>query len=187
MNRGAHWMKPALAAALLTAHSLAFGAVAEPTEPEHRGGRSGQYQQRVAPPPAARQAPGGTVVGRLPTAPAPQAARPQQQQVFRPAPPPPVARGYQQPSYAPPPQQRPRYEAERRDGGRRYNNRGVAIGVGAAIIGATLGYRYYRGPNRDNVYDRCDRNFPEFDYDTGTFTNEDGDRELCPYLRAYID
>jgi hypothetical protein len=98
-----------------------------------------------------------------------------------------VARGYQQPSYAPPPQQRPRYEAERRDGGRRYNNRGIAIGVGAAIIGATLGYRYYRGPNRDNVYDRCDRNFSEFDYDTGTFTNEDGDRELCPYLRAYID
>jgi hypothetical protein len=104
-----------------------------------------------------------------------------QPQVYRQAP---------QPGYAPPPQ-RPRYEADRRaydgDRGRRYNNRGVAIGVGAAIIGATLGYRYYRGPNRDNVYDRCDRNFPEFDYDTGTYTNEDGDREICPYLRPYID
>lgn len=90
---------------------------------------------------------------------------------------------------APPP---PRYEARRNDGDRRYNrdrryDRGIAIGVGAAIIGATLGYRYYRGPNRESVYDRCDRNFPEFDYDTGTFTNDDGDRELCPYLRPYID
>jgi hypothetical protein len=183
--RSAKWLKPVLAVALLAAQTVAFGAVAETAEREHKV-RPGTAAQRGGPPPAARQAPSGAVVGRSPAAPAPQAARPQQQQVFRPAPPPPAARGYQQPSYAPPPQ-RPRYEAERRDGGRRYNNRGIAIGVGAAIIGATLGYRYYRGPNRDNVYDRCDRNFSEFDYDTGTFTNEDGDRELCPYLRAYID
>jgi hypothetical protein len=138
--------------------------------------RQPQQQQRQSPPI-------GTVLGRLPSGPPPQVAR---------TAPPPVARHLPQPSYSPPPP-RPRYEVERRhDGGRRHDgdrryNRGIAIGVGAAIIGATLGYRYYRGPNRDNVYDRCDRNFPEFDYDTGTFTNEDGDRELCPYLRAYVD
>ena len=119
------------------------------------------------------------MLGRIPTGPPPPAARtspPPARVVIQPRPQP-----YARPA---PPQQR--YEARRNDGDRRYN-RGVAIGVGAAIIGATLGYRYYRGPSRDSIYDRCDRNFPEFDYDTGTFTNEDGDRELCPYLRPYID
>ena len=85
---------------------------------------------------------------------------------------------------------RPRYEPERRrevvrsydgDGDRRRRN--VARGVGAAIIiGSIIAYSSYRGPNRDNVYSRCARNFPDFDYDTGTFENEDGDRETCPYL-----
>jgi hypothetical protein len=183
--RRAKWLKPALAAALLAAQTLAFSAVAETAEPEHKG-RQAAPAQRGGPPPIARPAAPTNSIGRFTPAPAQAARPPQQQQVFRPAPQPQVYRQAPQPSYAPPPQ-RPRYEADRREGGRRYNNRGVAIGVGAAIIGATLGYRYYRGPNRENVYDRCDRNFPEFDYDNGTFTNEDGDRELCPYLRPYID
>jgi hypothetical protein len=180
-DRRAKWLKPVLAACLLAAQTLAFGtfAVAETQEPEHKT-RPGASAPRGTPPPIARPAAPTNGIGRFTPAPA-QVARPPQPQVYRQAP---------QPGYAPPPQ-RPRYEADRRaydgDRGRRYNNRGVAIGVGAAIIGATLGYRYYRGPNRDNVYDRCDRNFPEFDYDTGTYTNEDGDREICPYLRPYID
>jgi hypothetical protein len=185
-GRSTKWLKPLLASALLAAQSLTLGAMAEPSEPEHKYRPGASPQQRSAPP-AARQAPPTNSIGRLYPAPAPQATRQAPPaQVYRQAPPAQVYRQAPQPSYSPPPQ-RPRYEAERRDGGRRYNNRGVAIGVGAAIIGATLGYRYYRGPNRDNVYDRCDRNFSEFDYDTGTFTNEDGDRELCPYLRAYVD
>ncbi len=64
---------------------------------------------------------------------------------------------------------------------------GIAAGVAAVIIGSTLGYRYYRGPDRESLYDRCDRNFPDFDYDTGTFINDDGDRQLCPYLAPYVD
>ena len=80
---------------------------------------------------------------------------------------------------------RPRYEAERRGGERRDHDRGryMARGVGgAAIIGSIIAYSAYRGPNRDGVYARCDRDFADFDYDTGTFVNEDGDRETCPYL-----
>ncbi len=99
------------------------------------------------------------------------------------------------------PQQQPRVDVRPRDGGERrpeyrsgggrdYRDgdrgdrvrRGVAVGAGIAIIGGVLGYNAYRGPSRDRVYDRCDRNFPDFDYDTGTFVNEDGDREICPYL-----
>jgi hypothetical protein len=180
------WLKPLLAVGILAAQALTFTAVAEPSEPEHKIRPGSAPVQRGGPPPIARPAqPGNNVIGRV--GPPPPIARPAPSVIYRPAPQPPaVYRPAPQPTYAPPPP-RPRYEADRRDGGRRYNNRGVAIGVGAAIIGATLGYRYYRGPNRDNVYDRCDRNFPEFDYDTGTFTNEDGDRELCPYLRAYVD
>jgi hypothetical protein len=84
----------------------------------------------------------------------------------------------------------PRHEARRPDHDRHrghHYGRGVAFGVSAALIGATLGYRYYRGPDRETVYERCDRNFPEFDYDSGTYTNADGNRDLCPYLRAFID
>ena len=88
----------------------------------------------------------------------------------------------------------PDYRERRGDfrggGGRDYRDgdrgdrvrRGVAIGAGIAIIGGVLGYSAYRGPYRERVYDRCDRNFPDFDYDTGSFVNEDGDREICPYL-----
>jgi hypothetical protein len=135
--------------------------------------------------------------GKAPPAPAPQ------QRAYTPPPQPrptsaPV-HAQRQPSrdpvasYRPAPTPQPRYEARGRhhdgDRGRRGGgyNAGVAAGVAAIIIGSTLGYRYYRGPSRDSVYDRCDRNFPDFEYDTGTFVNDDGDRELCPYLRAYVD
>jgi len=66
---------------------------------------------------------------------------------------------------------------------RDYRGRRFAGGLGAAaIIGSIIAYSAYRGADRDSVYDRCARNFPDFDYDTGTFQNEDGDRETCPYL-----
>lgn len=72
---------------------------------------------------------------------------------------------------------------EVRGGDRRDRVRnGVAIGAGIAIIGGVIGYNAYRGPYRDRVYERCDRNFPDFDYETGSFVNDDGDREICPYL-----
>jgi hypothetical protein len=165
-----------MTAGMLAGAFASAGLAAEPTpgDPKYRGARGGharpatpQTQQRQAPPQAVRQQPAPSIIVRQ--APAPQVRVVPQQRYQAVAP-------------------RPYYESGRRDGhGGRGYNRGIAIGVGAAIIGATLGYRYYRGPNRDNVYDRCDRNFPEFDYDTGTFTNDDGERELCPYLRAYVD
>lgn len=70
----------------------------------------------------------------------------------------------------------------RRDGDRYGRQRRFALGAGVVIIGGILGYELYRGRDRDDVFERCDRSFPEFDYDTGSFVNEDGDRELCPYL-----
>jgi hypothetical protein len=170
-----------VAAGLAAGQLISVASAQQPIDQHHKGQRNGQPRQ-AAPQPQARPTP--TPQAR-PT-PAPQAARPAPQpQAARQAPPlvfsrsapPPVARS------GPP----PRYEVGRRHERDRRYDRGIAIGVGAAIIGATLGYRYYRGPDRDSVYDRCDRNFPEFDYDTGTFTNEDGDRELCPYLSRYLD
>ena len=143
-------------------------------------------------PPAARRAPPPAAQ----PAPPPPAARVAPQPQFRPAPPPPqpIARAPQPQQRAYPTARAPQ-EAVRRSGGeyrseyrggygrdrdRRYT--GPAIAAGAVIIGSIIAYSTYRGPNRDAVYARCDRNFPDFDYDTGTFVNEDGDRETCPYL-----
>jgi hypothetical protein len=164
--------------------SAASAAEPQPGDPNYRGHRGGGQPRQATPTPQARPTPPPQAAR---PAPPPQAARPAPPPtVFTRSAPPPVARSGPPPVFSAPPP-RVQYEAPRRhDRDRRYD-RGIAIGVGAAIIGATLGYRYYRGPNRESVYDRCDRNFPEFDYDTGTFTNEDGDREICPYLRPYID
>jgi hypothetical protein len=151
-------------------------SAAEP-DPNHRN-HKGQGNKPAA---ATQQRGGGSTPAPRPAPappqvrinPAPVARAPSPQQVYRPAPTPP-----------------PRYEARGRDyndGRRRDRNRYIGAGVAAVIIGSTLGYRYYRGPSRDSIYDRCDNNFPDFEYDTGTFINEDGDRELCPYLRPYVD
>ncbi len=175
-----------VAASLVASQLISAASAAEPKpgDPNYRGHRGGGQPRQAAPTPQARPTPPPQAAR---PAPPPQAARPAPPPaVFaRPAPPPVMRSGPPPVFSAPPP--RARYEADRRHGRDRRYDRGIAIGVGAAIIGATLGYRYYRGPNRESVYDRCDRNFSEFDYDTGTFTNEDGDRELCPYLRPYID
>ena len=70
----------------------------------------------------------------------------------------------------------------RRDANRFGQRRRFGLGAGIVIIGGLLGYELYRGSDRDDVFRRCDRNFPDFDYETGSFVNEDGDREICPYL-----
>jgi type IV secretory pathway VirB10-like protein len=186
-----------IAVATLFAASLAVSGVAFAATPEEIA------RQRIldankarAQQPQARPQPQGRPIGSPLGQPQPQPqarpqARPQQEArpQFRPQP---EAR-VQQPQ--PQGNVRPRDGGERRseyrsggggrDGDRDRGDRirrGVAVGAGIAIIGGVLGYNAYRGPSRDRVYDRCDRNFPEFDYDTGTFVNDDGDRELCPYL-----
>lgn len=84
------------------------------------------------------------------------------------------------------PESYPRREFERRGDRDRGRGRGYAVGGAAVIIGSILAFSAFRGPDRESVYARCDRRFPDFDYDTGTFINEDGDRVLCPYLRPYL-
>jgi hypothetical protein len=160
--------------------SFVPASAAEPNDPQHKRGNPPAGKA----PPAAQQRGGGAP----PSQPRPQ---PQPQVRINPAP---VARAPSpQQVYRPAPSQPPRYEARGRDnrdyndGRRRDRNRYIGAGVAAVIIGSSLGYRYYRGPSRDSIYDRCDNNFPDFEYDTGTFINEDGDRELCPYLRPYVD
>ena len=75
------------------------------------------------------------------------------------------------------------YGSERgRDEDRYARRRNFGLGASVVIIGGLLGYEVYRGYDRDRIFDRCDRNFPDFDYETGSFVNEDGDREICPYL-----
>lgn len=69
-----------------------------------------------------------------------------------------------------------------RDDDRYARRRNFGLGAGVVIIGGLLGYELYRGDDRDRIFERCDRNFPDFDYDSGSFVNEDGDREICPYL-----
>jgi len=148
---------------------LAATQAADPGEPgQHKSGqppaKQAPAQVRPAPQPQARTAP--QPPRSAPTVRAPVYAPPGG------------------PRYTPPPNGEPRRYETRRDEGRSYRR---GAGVAAVIIGSTLAYRYFRGPNRDSLYDRCDRNFPDFDYDTGTFINEDGDRELCPYLAPYVD
>ena len=70
----------------------------------------------------------------------------------------------------------------RRDGDRYGRQRRFALGAGVVIIGGILGYELYRGRDREDVFERCDRTFPDFDYNSGSFVNEDGEREVCPYL-----
>jgi hypothetical protein len=163
---------------LLALAGLAFAIVA-PMGAVHAAdpGDPGQYKK--GPPPQGKQAP---VQAR--PAPQPQARTLPQPQRSAPAARAPAAVPPGGPRYASPPSGEPRRYESRRDEGRSYRR---GAGVAAVIIGSTLAYRYFRGPNRDSLYDRCDRDFPDFDYDTGTFINEDGDRELCPYLAPYLD
>ena len=55
----------------------------------------------------------------------------------------------------------------RRDADRFGQRRRFGLGAGVVIIGGLLGYELYRGSDRNDVFRRCDRNFPDFDYETG--------------------
>ena len=210
-NRGSR-LVAALSVLALCGVSVVPAAAADPSETQLPGShRNDTPPAKPQPPPAkAPPQPQVPIAPQPPARPPPQlSGPPPQPRVFQPQPhsgPPPV--GTPPPVARAPQPDRPRFEPERRGGDRRefggdrprYGDRGreydrgrydrdddrrgrIAAAIGAgAIIGSIIAYSAYSGPNREEVYDRCDRDFFDFDYDTGTFENRDGDRETCPYL-----
>ena len=80
--------------------------------------------------------------------------------------------------------------------------RGIALGLGAAIVGGVIaneiyrpraGYYYddyaYDGPYyRPSQYagggrELCAQNFRSFEWNTGLYTTYGGEKRVCPYLR----
>lgn len=55
---------------------------------------------------------------------------------------------------------------------------GLAVGIMTALIAKGISESSAR-----NRFDRCARDFPSFDYETGTIIRRDGREVLCPYLR----
>jgi hypothetical protein len=77
-----------------------------------------------------------------------------------------------------------------RDGGSRYRGgrggEGIALGIGAAIIGGIILSEAARTDHRQshgNQWQRCADTYRSFDGDTGLYTGYDGARHTCPYLR----
>ena len=78
--------------------------------------------------------------------------------------------------------------APRHHGGRGVGA-GVALGVGALIVGSILASKHARAERRvvvvdrdEEAFQRCADDFRSFDWDTGTIVNRYGDRVACPYL-----
>ncbi len=55
---------------------------------------------------------------------------------------------------------------------------GLAVGIMTALIAKGISEAQAR-----NRFDRCARDFPSFDYETGTIITRSGREVLCPYLR----
>jgi hypothetical protein len=70
-----------------------------------------------------------------------------------------------------------------RRGRHRHRGRGAAGVIGAIIAGTLIAAAIREG--RADKYDlrRCEEDFPDFDYETGTYINRYGDERICPYLR----
>lgn len=64
---------------------------------------------------------------------------------------------------------------------------GVAVGVIGSIIaqGAAEAHRDrgYGHRDEDWRWEKCDRKFRSFEWDTGMYTTYGGERRVCPYLR----
>ena len=79
------------------------------------------------------------------------------------------------------------YRGGYRDGYRsRRDGTGIALGIGAALIGGILlsesGRAEHRSSNGDQ-WDRCAETYRSFEPSTGLYTGYDGVRRTCPYLR----
>jgi len=72
----------------------------------------------------------------------------------------------------------------RRGRGRhRHRGHGAAGIIGAIIAGTLIAAAIREGRADDADLRRCDEDFPDFDYETGTYINRYGDERICPYLR----
>jgi opacity protein-like surface antigen len=62
---------------------------------------------------------------------------------------------------------------------------GIAIGLGAAIIGGIILSEAARAEHRSNSgdWERCAQTYRSFEQSTGMYTGYDGERHTCPYLR----
>jgi hypothetical protein len=76
---------------------------------------------------------------------------------------------------------------DRRGRGRHHRGhrggRGAAGLFGAIIAGTLIAAAIREGRAGDDDLDRCAEDFPDFDYETGTYINRYGDERICPYLR----
>ena len=79
------------------------------------------------------------------------------------------------------------YRSSRRRGRRNRNiGRGIAIGIGALILGTIIANEAARAHNRGGynaVRRRCARDFRSYDWETDTIVGYDGAVRICPYLR----
>jgi hypothetical protein len=72
--------------------------------------------------------------------------------------------------------------------GRRHHRRGRNRGngaagvIGAIIAGTLIAAAIREGRADDSDLERCAEDFPDFDYETGTYINRYGDERICPYL-----
>ena len=60
---------------------------------------------------------------------------------------------------------------------------GAAALFGAIIAGTLIAAAVREGRAGDDDLRRCDEDFRDFDYETGTYINRYGDERVCPYLR----
>ena len=66
--------------------------------------------------------------------------------------------------------------------GRRNRGNGAAGVIGAIIAGTLIAAAIREGRADDSDLERCAEDFPDFDYETGTYINRYGDERICPYL-----
>ncbi len=65
----------------------------------------------------------------------------------------------------------------------RHHGPGAAGIVGAIIAGTLIAAAIREGRADEADLRQCDEDFPDFDYETGTYINRYGDERICPYLR----
>ncbi|MNC99008.1 hypothetical protein D3C83_171530 [compost metagenome] len=65
----------------------------------------------------------------------------------------------------------------------RHRGRGAAGIIGAIIAGTLIAAAVREGRADERDHRRRDRDFRDFDYETGTYIDRYGDERVCPYLR----
>ena len=67
--------------------------------------------------------------------------------------------------------------------GRGHGGSGAVGVIGAIIAGTLIAAAIREGRAHEEDLERCDEDFPDFDYETGTYINRYGEERICPYLR----